>query len=154
MNWATYFIVRRGCALFSEIFPSSSTSLATSRSRRCDGLGRFALKLILGRGVFLFWGECRFIGGSVPRPETRELHSVSWASSFFLMAIAWSAMRRVSSSSASFSSSKMRPRSCKFSDSARDSSPSSSRMRRARTLFILASSLFCRSIFLRTGEIG
>lgn len=130
--------------------PSSSTSRAISPRRRCDGLVRVVLKLGRGRCDILLWGECLFLGGSTPKFSSNELHAASCDSIFSLMAIAWSAIRRAWLSSDCFSSSKMRPRSSRFSDMAQASSLSSSRILRALTLLHLARSLFCRSILRRS----
>lgn len=142
----------RGHDLVSEMWPRSSTSRATSRSLLFEGLGRAALKLRRGRAGFLMRGECLLMEGSRPRPATRVPHSVSCDSSLALMARAWSAILRASLSSTCFSSSRMRPRSSRFSDSMQAHSFSSSLMRRARTLLDFARSRFWRSIFLRTGR--
>lgn len=90
------------------------------------------------------------MGGSRPRPARRVPHSVSWDSSLALIASAWSAILLASLSSSSFSSSRMRPRSSRFSDSMQAQSFSSSRIRSARMLFDLARSRFWRSSFFRT----
>ena len=138
------------------MWPSSATSLAISRSRLCEGLGRLGLKLILCFMDLRMRGgcECLFRGGSSPRPARSVPHSANCASSLYLISSAWSAIRWASLSSTCFSSSRMRPRSSRFSESISAHSLSSSRIRRARMLFDLASSLFCRSIFLRTIDMS
>ena len=149
-DWPTYFIDLLGYDLFSEMDPNSSISLAISRSLLCEGLGRVELKLSLGFVDFLIRGECLLMGGSSPKPASSVPHSVNWDSSLALIARAWSAILRASLSSTSFSSSRIRPRSSRFSDNMQAHSFSSSRIRSARTLLDFARSRFCLSSFLRT----
>lgn len=137
---------------FSEMEPISSMSLAMSRSLRCEGLGRLEMKLIRCLMFLRIRGDCFFIGGSNPRPDKSDAHSASWASSLAFIANAWSAILLASLSSTCFSSSNIRLRSSRFSDSIRAHSPSNSRILRARTLLDLARSLFCLNIFLRTAS--